>query len=116
VLVNEDQVCRRLMTVPGVGALVSLTCRAGVDDPGRFTKSKSVEAFFGLAPKRYQSGETDVTGGITRVGDASVRTALHDAANARRRRCCRARRPWSGWWPVFAPAPPAVSGAASPAT
>jgi len=80
-IVKEDQVCRRLMTVPGVGAVVSLTYRAGVDDPGRFTKSKSVGAFFGLTPKRYQSGETDVTGGITRVGDASVRTALHDAAN-----------------------------------
>ena len=50
--------------------------------PGRFAKSKSVGAFFGLTPTRYQSGETDVTGGITRVGDASVRTALHDAANA----------------------------------
>lgn len=81
-IVKEDQVCRRLMTVPGVGALVSLTYRAGVDDPGRFTKSKSVGAFFGLTPKRYQSGKTDVTGGITRVGDAGVRTALHDAANA----------------------------------
>ncbi len=79
---EEDQVCRRLMTVPGVGAVVSLTYRAGVDDPGRFAKSKSVGAFFGLMPKRYQSGETDVTGAITRVGAAGVRTALHDAANA----------------------------------
>ena len=82
VIVKEDQVCRRLMTVPGVGALVSLTYRAGVDDPGRFAKSKSVGAFFGLTPRRYQSGETDVTGSITKVGDAAVRTALHDAANA----------------------------------
>ena len=81
-IVKEDQVCRRLMTVPGVGAVVSLTYKAAVDDPDRFKRSKSVGAFFGLTPKRYQSGETDVTGGITRVGDASVRTALHDAANA----------------------------------
>ena len=81
-IVKEDQVCRRLMTVPGVGALVSLTYRAGVDDPAHFAKSKSVGAFFGLTPKRYQSGETDVTGAITKVGDAGVRTALHDAANA----------------------------------
>jgi hypothetical protein len=66
----------------GPGAVVSLAYRAGVDDPVRFAKSKSVGAFFGLTPKRYQSGETDVTGAITRVGDASVRTALHDAANA----------------------------------
>jgi len=62
--------------------VVSLTYRAGVGDPDRFTKSKSVGAFFGLTPKRYQSGETDVTGSITKVGDAAVRTALHDAANA----------------------------------
>ncbi len=80
-VVKADQVCRRLMTVPGVGAVVSLTYRAAVDDPGRFAKSKAVGAFFGLTPKRYQSGGTDVTGGITRVGDASVRSALHDAAN-----------------------------------
>jgi transposase len=53
-----------------------------VDNPARFAKSKSVGAFFGLTPKRYQSGETDVTGAIARVGDAGVRTALHDAANA----------------------------------
>ena len=61
VIVKEDQVCRQLMTVPGVGALVSLTYRAGVNDPWRFAKSKSLGAFFGLTPKRYQSGETDVT-------------------------------------------------------
>jgi transposase len=81
-IVKEDPVCRRLTTAPGVGAVVSLTYRAGVDDPGRFATSKSIGAFFGLTPKRYQSGETDVTGAIARVGDAGVRTALHDAANA----------------------------------
>jgi transposase len=81
VIVKADQVCRRLMTVPGVGAVVSLTYRAAVDDPARFKKSKAVGAFFGLTPKRYQSGETDITGGITRIGDAAVRSALHDAAN-----------------------------------
>ena len=91
-IVKEDQVCRRLMTVPGVGALVSLTYRAGVDDPGRFTKSKSVGAFFGLTPKRYQSGETDVTGGITRVGDAGVCTALHDALLTRAHRFSTLKR------------------------
>lgn len=80
-IVKADETCRRLMTAPGVGAVVSLTFRAGVDDPSRFAKSKAVGAFFGLTPKRYQSGETDIVGCITRVGDASVSTALHDAAN-----------------------------------
>jgi transposase len=80
-VVREHEVCRRLMTVPGVGAVVALTFVAAVDDPARFRRSKDVGAHFGLTPKRYQSGETDVVGGITRAGDASVRVALYEAAN-----------------------------------
>ena len=80
-IVREDEVCRRLMTVPGVGALVAVTFASAVDDPTRFRRSRAVGAHFGLTPKRYQSGETDVTGGISRVGDAMVRTALYEAAN-----------------------------------
>ena len=81
-LARADAVCRRLMSAPGVGALVAITFRTAVDDPGRFQSSKAVGAHFGLTPKRYQSGETDVPGGISKVGDAMVRTALYEAANA----------------------------------
>ena len=81
-LVRADAVCRRLMTAPGVGALVAVTFKTAVDDPARFAASKAVGAHFGLTPKKYQSGETDVTGGISKVGDAMVRTALYEAANA----------------------------------
>jgi transposase len=80
-IVRDDAVCRRLMTAPGVGALVAVTFKAAVDDPGRFRTAEAVGAHFGLTPKRYQSGETDVTGGISKVGDAMVRTALYEAAN-----------------------------------
>ena len=80
-IVREDATCRRLMTVPGVGALVAVTFTSAVDDPVRFRRSRDVGAHFGLTPKRYQSGETDVTGGISKVGDAMVRTALYEAAN-----------------------------------
>lgn len=80
-LARGDEICRRLMTVPGVGALVSVTFKAAVDDPTRFRSSKAVGAHFGLTPKRYQSGETDVSGRISRVGDAMVRTTLYEAAN-----------------------------------
>jgi transposase len=80
-IVRGDAVCRRLTTVPGVGALVAVTFKAAVDDPARFRSSKAVGAHFGLTPKRYQSGETDVTGGISKAGDAMVRTALYEAAN-----------------------------------
>src|SRR5215210_1063030 len=80
-IVRADAVCRRLMTAPGVGALVSITFRTAVDDPGRFGTSKAVGAHFGLTPKRYQSGETDVIGGISKVGDAMVRTALYQSVD-----------------------------------
>jgi transposase len=60
---------------------VAVTFKSAVDDPSRITKSKAVGALFGLTPKKYQSGEKDITGGITRAGDEMVRTALYEAAN-----------------------------------
>jgi transposase len=81
-IARADVVCRQLMTVPGVGPQVALTFKSAVDNPGRFSRSKTVGAHFGLTPRKYQSGETDITGGISRVGDAMVRTALYEAANA----------------------------------
>ena len=78
---REDERIRLLMTAPGVGAIVALTFVAAVDDPGRFRSSKAVGAHFGLTPRRYQSGETDVTGRISKIGDAGVRTMLYEAAN-----------------------------------
>lgn len=79
-MVRDDAVCHRLMTVPGVGAVVALTFKSAVDEPGRFRSSKTVGAHFGLTPRRYKSGETDITGAISRVGDGMVRTALYEAA------------------------------------
>src|SRR3712207_4839502 len=80
-IVREDTTCRRLMTVPGVGALVAITYTSAVDDPGRFRRSRTVGAHFGLTPKKYQSGETDVSGGISKAGEAPVRTAPYEAGN-----------------------------------
>jgi transposase len=69
------------MSAPGVGPMVSLSYVSGIDDPARFKSSKAVGPHFGITPKRYQSGETDVTGRISKIGDASVRTALYQAAH-----------------------------------
>jgi len=80
-IVRADRVCRRLMSAPGVGALVALTYRSAVDDPSRFAKSGAIGAYFGLTPKKYQSGETDRDGGVSKVGDGMVRTALFEAAH-----------------------------------
>src|SRR5262249_51894832 len=80
-IVRNDEVCRRLMTVPGVGPVVALTYRAAIDVPARFRSSKAVGAVFGLTPSKYQSGEIDRTGGISRCGDEMMRVMLYEAAH-----------------------------------
>ena len=81
-VVRTDPICQRLMTVPGVGPVTSLAFKVGVDDPSRFRSSRTVAAHFGLTPRRYQSGETDNPGRISKAGDADVRCALYTAAHA----------------------------------
>jgi transposase len=81
-VVRDDEVCRRLMTVPGVGPVVALTYRATVDVPARFRKSKSVGAVFGLTCSRDQSGERDRPGAISRCGDEMMRAMLYEAAQS----------------------------------
>jgi transposase len=76
-----DARTRLLMSTPAVGPIVALTYAAAVDDPARFKSSKRAGAHFGLTPKRYQSGETDRSGRISKIGDASVREALYQAAH-----------------------------------
>ncbi len=78
--VRSDPVCRLLMTVPGVGPVTALTYRATVDVPARFARSRSVGAHFGLTPRKWQSGEMDHNGRISKCGDAMTRTALYEAA------------------------------------
>ena len=76
-----DARARLLMSIPGVGAIVSLTFASAIDDPARFKSSKQVGAYFGLTPTKYQSGETDIDGRISKVGDAWVRAALYEGAH-----------------------------------
>jgi len=80
-MARDDTRARLLMTATGVGAIVSLTYVSAIDDPARFKRSKMVGAHFGMTPKKYQSGETDITGRISKIGDKSVRTALYQAAH-----------------------------------
>jgi transposase len=80
-LARAETRVRLLMSVPGVGVIVALTYVSAIDDPGRFKSSKAVGPHFGLTPRRYQSGETDIAGGISKTGDAGVRAALYEAAH-----------------------------------
>jgi transposase len=80
-MARSDTKARLLMTTPCVGPIVSLIFAAAIDDPARFKSSKQVGSHFGMTPKKYQSGETDYTGRISKIGDASVRAALYEAAH-----------------------------------
>jgi len=82
VIVRDDDVCRRLMTIPGVGPVVALTYRVTVDVPARFRNSKAVGAVLGLTPSKYQSGQNDRTGAISRCGDEMMRMMLYEAAQS----------------------------------
>lgn len=88
-VVRNDPVCHRLMTVPGIGPIAALTYRTAMDAPARFMKSRTVGAYFGLTPRRYQSGEIDHSGRISKVGDGLVRSVLYEAATVLLRRSTR---------------------------
>jgi transposase len=94
-LAQEDSVWRRTMSMPGVGAVVALTYRSAVDDPRRFKSSKKVGPWVGLTPSRNQSGERDVSGGITKAGDVNLRRALCQAATVMMH---RGRSTWLRTW------------------
>ena len=89
--VKGSAVCRRLMTVPGVGPMTALAFVTAIGDPGRFEKSASVGAYLGLTPRRHQSGEVAWSGRISKHGDALARHMLYEAANSL---LCRTRA-WS---------------------
>jgi transposase len=80
-MARSDRQARLLMSTPSVGPIVALTYAAAIDDPARFKSSKTTGAHFGLTPKKYQSGETDYSGRISKIGDAAVREALYQAAH-----------------------------------
>jgi transposase len=80
-LARSDARTKLLMTAPGIGPIAGMTYVFAIDDPTRFKSSRLVGAHFGMTPKKYQSGETDVTGGITKIGDAEVRAVLYEAAH-----------------------------------
>jgi transposase len=97
-MARTDSRARLLMSVPGVGPIVALTFASAIDQPARFTSSKQVGPYLGLTPTKYQSGETDIDGRISKIGDASARANLYEAANiilTKPLKGCRALKSWA---------------------
>jgi transposase len=80
VMARQDAVCKRLMTVPGVGPITALAFMSEIDDPTRFKKSRDVGVHLGLTPRKYASGEVDLTGGISKCGNRATRSLLFEAS------------------------------------
>src|SRR5947209_16952426 len=81
-IARTNPVHQRLMTVPGIGAVTAAAYVATIDSPERFTRAKDVGAYLGLTPRRYQSGEVDRVGRISKGGDSMLRALLFEAAHA----------------------------------
>jgi len=80
VIAESDEVCRRLMTVPGVGAITALNFVAAVDDIKRFKSAHAVESYFGMVPGENSSGKTTLRTGLTKAGSSHIRTVMVQAA------------------------------------
>jgi transposase len=96
-MARSDARTRLLMSTPAVGPIVALTYASAVDDPARFKSSKQAGPHFGLTPKKHQSGETDHSGRISKIGDASVREALYQAAHVMLTKPTRGCSELKGW-------------------
>ena len=107
-MVRKSPTCRRLMTIPGVGAITAVTFLTTIDDPDRFHRSRDVGAHLGLTPKKYASGETDRNGGISKCGDAAMRAVLYQSALCASHAIQKVfQHPGLGAWHCKAPRPPA---------
>ncbi|HEX6259062.1 MAG TPA: IS110 family transposase [Woeseiaceae bacterium] len=86
-LARQDEVCQRLMEIPGVGPICALAFVAAVDDPDRFSQTSAIGSYFGLAPKVYESGLTSRKPRISKMGNKNVRSLLVNSAGKHLRYC-----------------------------
>lgn len=84
---RESAPCRLLMSIPGVGSVVAASFATAIEAPENFRTSRSVGAWLGLTTRRYQSGEVDFEGHISRRGDNHLRGLLYQAATVILTRC-----------------------------
>ena len=81
-LAAQDETCRRLQDVEGVGPLTATALTAAVGDARVFENGRQFAAFLGLVPRQYSSGGKERLGGISKRGDTYLRTLLIHGARA----------------------------------
>jgi len=79
-LAVQDPRVPRLRSVPSIGPVTAAAFLAAVDDAQRFRHAHQLEAYLGLVPREYSSGDTQRRGPITKAGHSRVRWLLIQAA------------------------------------
>ncbi len=79
-LAQADPQVARLRSIPGVGPRTAEVLVTVLDQPQRFTTRRQVAAYGGLVPRRFQSGQMDRSGRITKRGSPRLRAVLNQAA------------------------------------
>lgn len=94
---REDESCRRLMTLPGVGPVVATALVASVGDARQFRSGRELAAWIGLVPRQYSTGGRSRLGGIGRRANHYLRRQLIHGARAVAFRLARKTDPRSRW-------------------
>jgi transposase len=77
---RQDEICRLLKTIPGIGDILAVTIRYEVDDIERFISSNKLCSYAGLVPSTYSTGGKTYQGKITKQGNKWLRWAMIEAA------------------------------------
>jgi transposase len=81
-MAQENEICRRMMTVPGVGPNTATALSAAVGNPHEFRNGRGLAAWLGLVPKQHSSGGKSRLGGISKRGDVRLRELLIHGARS----------------------------------
>lgn len=81
-LANQDELCSRVQSVPGIGIICSCRLRATLGEATRFEHSKDLPAYYGLVPRSISTGHNEMKGKLTRRGDRTMRTLMVQAASS----------------------------------
>jgi transposase len=95
-LAEQDEACQRVMTVPGVGPIISSAVVAAIGNGAGFTQGRDFGAWLGLVPKQESTGDRTILGKISKRGNKYLRTLFVQAAHVVLARRPSARRPPDG--------------------
>ena len=95
-LIAEDDDCKRLMHIPGIGPLTATMLASEIGNGAGFARGRSFAAYIGLVPKQHSSGGKNLLLGISKRGNSYLRTLLVHCARAALRTIALGKTPFGG--------------------